>query len=201
MGKHKRKKGFRLKDALDQKRDVGDWLRRQIFDRDKWICQLCGHAVTPETATIDHIEPISEGGSLNDPKNLRTAHAGCNRSRGVGPFMPPGPRGQMETLVFGWSWQVWTEDVYPGPHWEFWMKCCPRCYKGPLTGVPDSDYEHCEICVPLVHYAERFPLKLKRTDYTEADRLIAREAIKSLHEKNEALFSRNAASVEKGKRR
>lgn len=52
----------------------------------------------------------------------------------------------METLHYGWSWQVWDEDVYPGPTWQFWMKCCPRCWGGPLTGNPDYTWEFCFTC-------------------------------------------------------
>lgn len=81
MRRRKKRDRFKLKDALDQGREVGDWLRRQIYDRDKWICQICFEQVTPETASIDHIEPLSEGGSINNPKNLRTAHMKCNRER------------------------------------------------------------------------------------------------------------------------
>jgi len=52
---------------------------------------------------------------------------------------------QIETLHFGWNWQIWTKESYPGPHWEFWMKCCPRCWAGPLTG-PDEAIEYCRAC-------------------------------------------------------
>lgn len=31
--------------------------RREIFERDKWICQYCGERVTPENATLDHFIP------------------------------------------------------------------------------------------------------------------------------------------------
>ena len=82
---------------------------------------------------------------------------------------------QVETLHFGWSWQVWTEEIYPGPHWEFWMKCCPRCHKGPLTGVPDEDFELCDEC----DYATE----------TNYERKVAAEAIASLQKKNEAMLA------------
>lgn len=80
-------------------------------------------------------------------------------------------RRQMETLVFGWSWQVWTEYDYPGPHWEFWMKCCPRCWKGPLTGEPDDVFEVCDDCAKAL----RKPIPQDRLDAMEQDRLDAME--------------------------
>lgn len=65
----------------------GIW-RAQIAERDGWRCGICGMPVSPQVkypdplqATLDHIIPVSHGGS-NDPENLRLAHMGCNRSRG-----------------------------------------------------------------------------------------------------------------------
>jgi hypothetical protein len=173
--KKRKRKGFRLKDALDQHRDVGDWLRRQIFDRDKWKCQLCGDAVTPENATIDHVVPISKGGSLNDPKNLRTAHEVCNRMRGDG-------EGQIETMVFGWAWQFWSENTYPGPDWQFWMKVCPRCFRGPLTRKPDDADELCREC----EYDYRELMNRRIFHFA------ASEAVEALDEKNKRMLYADA---------
>lgn len=52
----------------------------------------------------------------------------------------------IETLHYGWSWQNWDESVYPGPTWNFWMKCCPRCWAGPLTDKADQIMELCINC-------------------------------------------------------
>jgi len=51
--------------------------RREIFERDKWICQYCGEKVTPENATIDHFIPQMKGGKHNK-ENLRTCCLICN---------------------------------------------------------------------------------------------------------------------------
>jgi hypothetical protein len=51
--------------------------RREIFERDKGICQYCGEKVTPENATIDHFNPQSKGGKHNK-ENLRTCCLICN---------------------------------------------------------------------------------------------------------------------------
>jgi len=52
-------------------------LRKELFERDSWRCRYCGEVVTPETATIDHIQPVSAEGS-DDPANLATACMMCN---------------------------------------------------------------------------------------------------------------------------
>lgn len=61
--------------------------RVSIFERDGWVCQLCGEPVDreacwpdPGCATIDHIVPLSLGGE-DSPSNVRLAHYGCNSSR------------------------------------------------------------------------------------------------------------------------
>lgn len=64
--------------------------RLAIYERDAWICQLCGTPVDPqahylsgEAPSLDHIEPVSLALIPNhDPSNLRTAHRSCNSSRG-----------------------------------------------------------------------------------------------------------------------
>ncbi len=51
--------------------------RREIFERDRWICQYCGEKVTPENATLDHFIPQSKGGK-HSKENLRTCCLICN---------------------------------------------------------------------------------------------------------------------------
>jgi 5-methylcytosine-specific restriction endonuclease McrA len=58
------------------------------------VCWLCGH---PGADTVDHVVPLSQGGALLDPANLRPAHGrarpeyGCqgNYGRGNRPPKPP----------------------------------------------------------------------------------------------------------------
>jgi 5-methylcytosine-specific restriction endonuclease McrA len=64
--------------------------RRAVFDRDGWVCHLCRKKVPkdkafphPLSATVDHLVPVSAGGS-NTLDNLQTAHFGCNRKRRTG---------------------------------------------------------------------------------------------------------------------
>lgn len=68
------------------------YVRESIFDRDAWLCGICGGAVDPqlrfpdpESASIDHIVPVSLGGD-DTPANVQAAHLGCNSGRGNRPL-------------------------------------------------------------------------------------------------------------------
>jgi len=59
-----------------------------IFDRDKWCCGICSKRVDsalawpdPMSASLDHILPLSKGGS-HVPANVQLAHLGCNVRKG-----------------------------------------------------------------------------------------------------------------------
>lgn len=59
-----------------------------VFDRDNWVCALCNESV-PKNATfpnrlyptIDHIIPLSKGGS-HTYENVQLAHQACNSRKG-----------------------------------------------------------------------------------------------------------------------
>lgn len=65
--------------------------RMAIYERDGWVCQLCGDPVDPElkgndrwAATLDHVVPRSMTLFPDDsPENLRLAHRSCNSKRGA----------------------------------------------------------------------------------------------------------------------
>src|SRR5699024_12369836 len=84
-GYHKSKRGFSPSPAL----------RRAIYERDNWTCQLCLEPVevtesdeyNPWAPSLDHIVPQSH--TLvpdHSPENLRTAHLWCNSIRGDGTY-------------------------------------------------------------------------------------------------------------------
>lgn len=52
-----------------------------IFDRDGWVCGLCDMPVNPAVASLDHIIPISKGGS-HTRDNVQLAHLDCNKAKG-----------------------------------------------------------------------------------------------------------------------
>lgn len=75
---------------LDEKKE-GDFYnvaenRKRIFERDKYKCRYCDKQLTRFTATLDHLQPVSEGGD-NSFDNLVTACLHCNSRRGARPIM------------------------------------------------------------------------------------------------------------------
>lgn len=60
---------------LDYYRD--SVLRQQLFERDRWLCHYCGEQVQVHNATLDHLVPVSKGGS-GIPENLATCCLLCN---------------------------------------------------------------------------------------------------------------------------
>lgn len=62
--------------------------RRKVFERDDWICHLCGEPTNPEAEvpdplapTIDHLTPLALGGE-HAYRNVQTAHFVCNSRKG-----------------------------------------------------------------------------------------------------------------------
>lgn len=55
-------------------------LRFEIFKRDKFICQYCGGKAPEVVLNVDHIEPVSKGGT-NELMNLITSCFACNSGK------------------------------------------------------------------------------------------------------------------------
>ena len=55
-------------------------IRFEVFKRDKFTCQYCGLSAPDVILEIDHIKPVSKGGT-NDILNLVTACRECNRGK------------------------------------------------------------------------------------------------------------------------
>lgn len=62
--------------------------RTAVFNRDGWVCGLCGDQIprdaiwpNPMFGTLDHIVPLSKGGPHSEA-NLQAAHLRCNASKG-----------------------------------------------------------------------------------------------------------------------
>ncbi|MBN2829471.1 MAG: HNH endonuclease [Candidatus Cloacimonetes bacterium] len=60
--------------------------RLRIFERDNYKCYYCDMQLTRFSATIDHIQPVSQGGD-NSYDNLVTSCLQCNSRRGAKPVM------------------------------------------------------------------------------------------------------------------
>ena len=59
------------------------------------LCALCHRPIDyssrrgPDSFSLDHVRPVSLGGSLLDPANHQPAHLSCNVSRGNRPPQRP----------------------------------------------------------------------------------------------------------------
>lgn len=60
--------------------------RLKVFERDEYKCRYCNKQLTRFNATLDHVQPVSEGGD-NSFDNLITACLHCNSQRGSRPVM------------------------------------------------------------------------------------------------------------------
>lgn len=74
----------RLRDAFVESFD-----RLEIFERDEWMCGICGCAIDPsvewpdpQSASLDHILPIARGGT-HSRANAQASHLTCNVRKGV----------------------------------------------------------------------------------------------------------------------
>jgi 5-methylcytosine-specific restriction endonuclease McrA len=63
--------------------------KRNVFLRDQYECQYCGAEVTDQSATLDHVHPVSKGGKTTW-ENSTTACKPCNYKKAahVGKFKP-----------------------------------------------------------------------------------------------------------------
>jgi hypothetical protein len=55
--------------------------RFEVFKRDGFVCQYCGGHPPDKTLEVDHIIPVSKGGT-DDLHNLITSCFDCNRGKG-----------------------------------------------------------------------------------------------------------------------
>jgi 5-methylcytosine-specific restriction endonuclease McrA len=51
--------------------------RRELYERDRWLCFYCGEAVTEDNVTLDHYDPVCKG-VANTKENLKTSCLLCN---------------------------------------------------------------------------------------------------------------------------
>lgn len=59
---------------------ISKTLRFELFKRDSFTCQYCGRSAPEVVLEIDHIEPLSKGGT-NSAFNLITSCYDCNRGK------------------------------------------------------------------------------------------------------------------------
>lgn len=56
-------------------------VRKKVLTRDSYNCQKCG--TTTKEMHVDHIIPVSKGGSEFDEENLQTLCPSCNLKKGA----------------------------------------------------------------------------------------------------------------------
>jgi 5-methylcytosine-specific restriction endonuclease McrA len=87
-----RKRHFARKAAVRRHRVAESpetFTREEIFDRDNWICGICGIPTDrsvchpePYAPVLDHIVPISADGE-HVRSNVQCAHSRCNTLKGA----------------------------------------------------------------------------------------------------------------------
>lgn len=78
----------------------------EIYERDGWICQICGQPIDPDlrapfvmSKTTDHVIPLTKGG-LHQVDNLQAAHLYCNIVKG-NRLAGPRARGKRQRALGG----------------------------------------------------------------------------------------------------
>lgn len=75
----KQEKDF-WRDKMEERKNIGKRLRFEVFKRDKFTCQYCGRTAPDVILQVDHINPVSKGGT-NDILNLITSCQDCNSGK------------------------------------------------------------------------------------------------------------------------
>lgn len=75
------KKENKNKNKNESRDPISPKLRFEVFKRDKYVCQYCGACGPDVELEIDHVIPVSRGGT-DDINNLKTACFKCNRGKG-----------------------------------------------------------------------------------------------------------------------
>lgn len=65
---------------MAKRKTVSKVVRFEVFKRDKFTCQYCGESAPNVILEIDHIKPVSKGGT-NEIMNLITSCRDCNRGK------------------------------------------------------------------------------------------------------------------------
>lgn len=85
----RRKANYQKRRALKLKLPADSIRPLDVFERDAWICGLCGDPVPegvawpdPLSASLDHVIPLSKGGH-HVLENVQLAHLSCNVQKGA----------------------------------------------------------------------------------------------------------------------
>ncbi len=67
---------------MSKRKPLSKKIRFEVFKRDSFTCQYCGQKSPEVILHVDHISPVSKGGS-NEIVNLVTSCADCNSGKGA----------------------------------------------------------------------------------------------------------------------
>jgi 5-methylcytosine-specific restriction endonuclease McrA len=67
---------------MERPRSVTAKMILEIIERQNYLCALSGRRLTPETASLDHVKPLSRGG-LHDLSNLWVLDHQVNNAKGT----------------------------------------------------------------------------------------------------------------------
>ena len=67
---------------MAERKPLSKKIRFEVFKRDSFTCQYCGRTVPDVILHVDHIKPVSKGGT-NDIMNLVTSCQDCNLGKGA----------------------------------------------------------------------------------------------------------------------
>lgn len=70
---------------MSARKSLTKTLRFEVFKRDSFTCQYCGNKAPDVLLEVDHIEPVSKGGT-NDLLNLITSCKDCNYGKSDRPL-------------------------------------------------------------------------------------------------------------------
>ena len=109
-----------LKDYVKQKTQVR-FSKYNVFLRDEYVCLYCEDSVTRNTATLDHVIPLSKGGKT-DWLNIVTACGKCNSIKankmGIQPKYKPYRPDYWELV----QKRKMLPFTVKHPSWENWLK-------------------------------------------------------------------------------
>ena len=69
------------RNRLGRRQQISGDVRHAVYLRDNYSCCICGKGVEDYDLQIDHIKPISKGGT-NAMSNLQTLCEDCNKEKG-----------------------------------------------------------------------------------------------------------------------
>ena len=80
IAKRNRRWRIRRQGTKERQQISGD-VRHAVYLRDNYRCRICGKGDKDYDLQIDHIKPVSKGGT-NDMSNLQTLCEDCNKEKG-----------------------------------------------------------------------------------------------------------------------